>query len=125
MWKVFLIQHKKGSYWSYPKGKPEDGEAPKESAVRELKEETNLSVEQFLELDPLVEQYSFMRDEMMIDKTVTYFLAIVSGALLLQPDEILDGRWVPLGEAEKLITFEESKRICKKLKNDAFFDRSR
>ena len=54
-WEVFLIQHIKGRYWGFPKGHAEAGETPIESAVRELKEETNLDPNNCLRMDPFVE----------------------------------------------------------------------
>ena len=42
--KVLLIQQTKG-HWGFPKGHMEAGETEIETAIREVKEETNLDVE--------------------------------------------------------------------------------
>jgi 8-oxo-dGTP pyrophosphatase MutT (NUDIX family) len=114
-WQAFLVKHKKGEYWSFPKGHGEKGEGEREIAKRELKEETNLEVVKFLEKE-FFEEYSFMRGDEKILKRVKYFLAEVKGDVKLQRDEILDGRWFFLRDACKMITFEKSKKICYEVK---------
>ena len=112
-WSVFVILHKHGNHWGFPKGKPEhDQEHPRESAARELKEETGLDVEKFLQEEPISEAYTFFRPGEKVEKKVHYFPAIVSGALLLQPEEIRDGKWMSFEEAIQQLTFDEAKRIC-------------
>ncbi len=53
-WQVFLIQHKHGRHWGFPKGHAESGEMPEDAAARELKEETNLEITAFLIKIPLL-----------------------------------------------------------------------
>jgi len=114
-WTVFVILHKHGNHWGFPKGKADDGELPFESAKRELEEETGLVVEKLLQEEPITEQYSFYRSNQKIQKKVHYFPAIVSGALLLQPEEIRDGKWLTFSDAEKQLTFAEAKKLCRKI----------
>lgn len=114
-WEVFLILHKHGNHWGFPKGKGDHGEEPLESATRELKEETGLVVEKLLPMEPISEEYSFYRGGKKVRKRVHYFPAIVSGALLLQPEEIRDGKWLPFQEAYFQLTFDEAKKICSKI----------
>lgn len=112
-WQVLMIRHKKGNYWAFPKGHGELNEGAHEAAYRELKEETGLEVIRLLSTTPLQEHYNFVMKREQIHKTVTYFLAEVSGMLVLQKEEILDAKWVPLSQAEEEITFKESKKICR------------
>ena len=110
-WEVFLIQHRHGRYWGFPKGHAENEEKPKEAAERELKEETNLEVVRYLQAEPLMEQYQFTLDGRRIAKRVFYFIAEVSGSVELQKKEIQDGIWVPLLEAHEKVTHQEGKAI--------------
>ena len=112
MWKVLLILHQQGNHWSFPKGRRVEGEEPIESALRELKEETNLDVVEFLQKTPLLERYSFRRDAVSIQKTVHYYPAIVTGELALQEEEIRDACWMTLEQALKQLTFPESRTLC-------------
>lgn len=115
-WQVFLVKLKAG-HWGFPKGHPEEGEEEREAAVRELFEETELVVEEFLPFDPLDEHYTCVKHGIHVDKTVTYYLAKVRGSVSLQKEEIADGKWVLLEEAPDLITFEEAKGICRQVQN--------
>src|SRR3990167_787115 len=80
-WDVLVILHKEGLHWGFPKGKANPGENAQLSAQRELKEETNLDVVQFLQLKPFIEQYQFRKGEEVVLKTVYYFAAFVAGKL--------------------------------------------
>ncbi len=113
-WHVLLVQQSEG-YWSFPKGHGEINEKPLDSAIRELNEETGLSVQEILQDDPINERYSFYHQKQQIDKTVYYFLASVHGILKIQEDEILSAKWVSLKDAEQHITFAEAKALCKEV----------
>ena len=110
-WEVFLIQHHRSGYWGFPKGHAEAGETPEEAAFRELKEETNLEPIQILYKKPLQERYSFLLEGRRIFKTVLYYIAEVKGQVILQKQEIHDGRWLPIPEAFAQVTHQEGKAI--------------
>ena len=57
-WEVLLVQHQ-GGYWAFPKGHANSGESHKETAERELQEETGLKVESYLLDEILKENYTF------------------------------------------------------------------
>lgn len=106
---VLLVQHRKGSYWGFPKGhllNPEEN--VKVAAMRELKEETNLEVLHFLEIEPLQEEYTFYREGIEIFKTVWYYFAETKGTLSFQREEILDAKWVKLQELALLASYPSS-----------------
>ena|SRR3989344_8659467 len=110
-WEVFLIQHKENGYWGFPKGHGELDEGAKEAAFRELKEETNLELDSLIQEEPLLEQYSFIKEKQRVFKTVYYFVATVKGEVRLQVQEIYDGKWLPLTEAHQQLTHKEGKAI--------------
>lgn len=115
-WNLFLILHKQGSHWGFPKGKAVKGEKGHESATRELFEETHLTVERFLLGEEAIsESYSFYRSGEKVQKTVYYFPALVSGAFQLQPEEIQEGGWFSLADAHSRLTFEEARRVLEKI----------
>lgn len=114
IWRVFLILHQKGNYWSFPKGKAEENESFQESAIRELKEETGLSLVRFLQKEPLSERYHFQRERQKVNKTVLYYPAIVEGKVVLQSEEVRRGEWLTLSQALDHLTFSADKSILKK-----------
>ncbi|MBF8262948.1 MAG: nudt2 [Parachlamydiales bacterium] len=110
-WEVFLIQHRHGRYWGFPKGHAESDETPRSAASRELKEETNLDIVRYLDDQPLIEQYQFVMDKRRVFKKVHYFVAEVSGSVILQKNEISDGIWLSMPQALAHVTHPEGKSI--------------
>jgi 8-oxo-dGTP pyrophosphatase MutT (NUDIX family) len=113
IWEVFLVQHRAG-HWTLPKGHAEGVETPLEAANRELFEETGLIVAELLFVEPLYERYMFRVRGQLIEKTVAYFLATVTGAVQLQQEEIRDGRWEYLHQAAGRVTFSGTKALLEK-----------
>ena len=110
-WQVLLIKHRAG-HWAFPKGHPEEGESQIETATRELNEETNLKIVDLISETSLQENYIFKKEGSLVYKTVDYFLAVVSGDVIIQEDELADYEWVDLFEAKRKITFPEGKNLC-------------
>ena len=109
-WRVLLVHHIAG-HWSFPKGHPEEKEAPKQTADRELHEETGLKVVRFLCEDPLEEQYIFSHRKEKIVKTVRYFIAQVDGKEYPQLDEIFGCEWFSFEEAREKISFPNTEAL--------------
>ena len=111
-WKVFLILHKEGNHWGFPKGHRLSDEDGLQAAKRELKEETGLDTVRVIGESPIDEQYQFRRKGHIILKKVHYYPAIVSGEFKLQIEEVREGRWFTFEEALKQLTFKEGRSIC-------------
>jgi bis(5'-nucleosidyl)-tetraphosphatase len=114
-WELFLILHRKGLHWAFPKGHRLEGESNLQAAERELEEETGLKVTKLLREAPFQEQYRFCREDVCVDKKNFYFLALVSGEVVLQTEEILEGRWISISESLKLVTFPQAFQICQEV----------
>jgi 8-oxo-dGTP pyrophosphatase MutT (NUDIX family) len=109
--RVLMVQHQEG-HWSFPKGHGEQGETPRETAKRELFEETGLKILSWLSSHAFSEQYHFERHGVAIHKEVMYFPAIVSGEIHLQTKELSDFKWLKVSELSSQSTFSEMKHIC-------------
>ena len=108
--RIFLVRHFSGA-WLLPKGHAELNESPQQTAERELKEETGLSIVQWLPISPFIERYRFVRGGKKVYKEVLYFVAWVSGKVTLQTQEVTDGSWETLDDAIKKVSFRDMKML--------------
>ena len=112
--KVLVIQQVKG-HWGFPKGHVEDGESEVETAMREIKEETNLDVE-INEEYRYVEHYS---PEAGIEKDVVFFIAKKTGGeIRVQEEEVKATEWLLPREAIERVTFDSSKTVMENVIKD-------
>ena len=111
---ILLIRHINSGHWSFPKGHIEPGETEIQTAVREIKEETAIDVM----IDPTFREtvsYSPKRDT---QKIVVYFIGRAKNYNFIpQEDEISEIRWVDIGYASRILTYENDKNIVIKAKN--------
>lgn len=111
---VLLVYHNAG-HWDFPKGHVERGETEIQTAKREVKEETNIDVE-INEKFRYTTKYSPKEDVM---KEVIYFLAKdISDNKEAQLEEVSEVKWFEFNKAIEMITYDNSKEILKKLKDD-------
>ena len=112
--KVLVIQQVKG-HWGFPKGHVEPGETEVETALREIKEETNLDVE-INDKYRYVEHYS---PEEGIEKDVVFFIAEKTGGeIKVQEEEVLSTEWLLPKDALERVTYDSSKRILESVIKD-------
>ena len=105
---ILLIQHKNGKHWAFPKGHMEPGETEEQTALREIREETGLSVSLDTDFRTIV-TYS-PKEQVM--KDVVYFAAVAQSTNTApQPEEVLQIQWCPLEAAIKQITFEGDRHV--------------
>lgn len=103
-----LIRNRRSAHWGFPKGHVEYGETYRETAIREVLEETGLKVE----LLPGFEKRSDYTIQGKIEKSVTIFLAKSrSRAYQMQEEEIEDCGWFSFDDAMRRLNYENDKRI--------------
>ena len=109
----YLIIRHLGGHCGFPKGHMEPGESEQETAIREILEETGLTVS-LIEDFRAADSYP-LPNKPGVWKEVVFFLAEFSGqTILIQPEEISDAYLVSYEEASALIPFPEAKRILTK-----------
>jgi 8-oxo-dGTP pyrophosphatase MutT (NUDIX family) len=113
-WEICIVKHCSG-HWSFPKGHPEKGESPLETATRELKEETNLDVHHIVSEETLEEKYVYRFKGELRNKTVKYYIAEVEGELKILPKELQEGKWFSIDAAAAQVTFPQARTICQAL----------
>lgn len=109
--RVLLVKNHNGRYWSFPKGHMELNETEEETAVREIKEETNLDVK-------IIDGFREVSDYCPfgnIKKRVVFFLAqAFTDDVVDQAEEIDSHIWVDIQQARKNCTYENDLRVIDK-----------
>jgi bis(5'-nucleosidyl)-tetraphosphatase len=115
--KILLLKSKK-KHFDFPKGHVEPGEEIFQAAIRELKEETNIDVEDIKIIGgPDIISYKVIEQNEIKDKNVYYYYA-----LLISNKEIKLSKeheyyvWVPIDEAQKYVKFKEQLNLILNLK---------
>ena len=100
-----------GGHWSYPKGHVEQDETEVETALREIKEETNLEVI----IDTRFREITTYSPKPEVIKDVIYFIGFAkTSEVIIQETEVSEFIWIDVNEALNYITYEEDKKIFKK-----------
>ena len=111
--KVLLIKNKRSKNWSFPKGHIELRETEKETAQREVLEETGLCVKILEGFREVVSYWLSMK----IKKTVILFAAeSETEKVNIQQEEIKNFKWALYEEALKSLKHPNDLRVFKKAK---------
>ncbi len=112
--KVLLVHQTKG-HWGFPKGHIEENETEIQTALREVKEETNLDVE----IDKSRRYTESYITDTGAEKEVVLFIAkIVGGKIKPQESEVSNIKWLSFEEATKIITYATTKKLFQKVIQD-------
>jgi 8-oxo-dGTP pyrophosphatase MutT (NUDIX family)/tetratricopeptide (TPR) repeat protein len=99
---VVLLHRADGDTWHLPKGTVENGETPEEAAVREMREETNITGRIVARLADLYSEFRDNNDE-WIPKRTTYFLILAQSGELQCDLEHDKAQFVPIEDASTLL----------------------
>ena len=100
--------------WGFPKGMVGEGESERETALREIREETGLSDISLIDGFRVEEKYFFKKEKELVDKVVAYFLAQSTGGQVKVSFEHLGFEWLNFEEALKRLSFKNSREILEK-----------
>lgn len=111
---ILLIKHVKSGCWSFPKGHMEHGESETDTAIREIKEETNIDIS--------IDDSSF-RETVIFNprrdtrKEVVYFIGrALSNEVIPQEEEIAELRWVQIGNAASWLAYDNDRQLVNRVK---------
>ena len=106
---LLLLRHRHGGHWSFPKGHVEGDETEIQTALREIREETGLTVSLKEGFRHTVEYYP----KPGIRKQVVYFLgeAASDAKAVRQEEEISELHWVEWSQAMEAVTFKNDRNL--------------
>ena len=105
---VLMIKHSVHGHHSFPKGHVEVGETEIRTAEREVFEETSVKIH----INEKFRQPVFYRPKPGVKKEVVYFLAFTRQTdIKPRPGEIAEVAWIPMEEAEGLLTHDNDRRV--------------
>ena len=109
---VLLVKHNQG-HWGMPKGHIEDNETEQETAIREVKEETNIDIE-------IIDGFRTMitySPKINTSKDVVYFIGrALDNNLIKQESEISELGYFNIDEAIENLSYDNDKNILREIK---------
>lgn len=106
--RYLLIKNKRSAHWGFPKGHIEIGESKKQTAFREVLEETGIHIN-IIDGFESVSKYK-IKDK--IEKMVSIFVGTTKDtSTVIQQEEIEDYIWLTYDRAMSLLKFENDKTI--------------
>ena len=109
--RLYLIEHTASGHTSIPKGHVEEAETEAQTALREIKEETNLDVE----LDTAFRFCTHYRTRKGKEKDVVFFTAVPkTWDLKPQAEEVRSFEWLPLEQALQTLEYLAHKEALRK-----------
>ena len=109
--KILLIRQISGM-WGFPKGHVEEGETEEQTAIREVKEETNIDVQ----VDSSKRYVMHYKTDKGKYKEVVFFIGKkMGGYLRMQPEEIIEAGWFDYEDALKIISYDNTRDLFKQV----------
>jgi 8-oxo-dGTP pyrophosphatase MutT (NUDIX family) len=110
----FLALHYPGGHWDFVKGHVEKGEDEKQTALRELAEETGITDVALIDGFRETMEYTYEWKGQMYHKDVVYFVGKTQTQSIKISHEHQNFKWLPFEKALEQFTFDNAKNILKK-----------
>jgi len=113
----YLVIQQRAGHWGFPKGHKENDETDRESACRELTEETSVTDFKIVDNEKCfsVSYIAFHPELKQVDKTVCYYIAqVFDKAVTPQLSELHTLEWFSYEDALLKISHPQIKEVLKK-----------
>ncbi|MQA27247.1 MAG: NUDIX domain-containing protein [Micromonosporaceae bacterium] len=108
---VALVHRPKHQDWSFPKGKPREGEHPLAAACREVTEETGARARVGVRLPSVT--YQVLTSDGAAEKVVDYWaMRVESEVTFLPGTEVDDLRWEALDQVDHALTYQGDRDVA-------------
>ncbi len=112
--RLYLVLHYPSGHWDLVKGKMEGGESPRQTAVREAREETGIKDLEFIRDFRETIGYTFQFEGRRINKKVIFYLAKTETESVTISHEHQDFLWLSFGDAKLKTTYDNARRTISK-----------
>ncbi len=113
-----VCRHSQHKGWVFPKGLIGDSvinEPMDKAALREVEEEGGVKAK-IINPKPVVVSYSYIWNDLQVDKTVHYFLMeYISGDPKNHDWEMMDAKFISEGEVKKILTYPSDKQAFEEI----------
>jgi len=107
----YLLLHYSAGHWDFPKGNIEVGEKEKQTATREIQEETSITNVEFLDGFRMKIEYKYRHGRKRIHKEVVLYLARAHTRKVTLSHEHIGFAWKKFDEAMQQLTYMNAKNL--------------
>ncbi len=114
----FLLLHYPAGHWDFPKGHVEEGESMRQTALRELEEETGIGKDEIILEDDFKEtiDYLYRKRGELSHKKVIFFLGKTEKEDIRISEEHQGYKWLSYEKARERVTFRNPRDLLEKSK---------
>jgi len=110
----YLLLHYEAGHWGFPKGKIEEDEDKRETALRELKEEASLLATIHDGFEYSFEYFFKEKDGDLAKKTVYFFVGRTRSKKVRLSDEHVGFEWLEYEQAIEKLTYDNARKLLEK-----------
>jgi 8-oxo-dGTP pyrophosphatase MutT (NUDIX family) len=107
----YLLLHYTAGHWDFPKGNIEAGEAEKQAATREIREETGISDIEFIDDFRMKISYRYRHDRRLVQKEVVLFLVRSRARNIVISHEHIGFAWKKYEDALEQLTYRNARNL--------------
>jgi 8-oxo-dGTP pyrophosphatase MutT (NUDIX family) len=107
----YLLLHYVAGHWDFPKGNIEAGEKEKQTAIREIREETGITDVEFFDGFRMKIEYKYKHGKKLVRKEVVFYLARTGTRQVILSHEHIGFAWQKFDDAIQQLTFRNAMNL--------------